>query len=297
MPVCPVLVGFGDGEGLGFLIEAADEGDAGGSALVGEAVGHDHRRVPGEVGDLHRAAAEAGRDEDVDILHQTGHIGYELRADAIGVDVLDGGNQAGGAEDIGPGAVILTRHAIDRAIARDLVEGGGGFGGENGPEPADIRGRQFDGHEFKAGVAHDIEHGGAVDLVDALQRLALLAMMGAGLAGISRFEGISHVADAQAMRIKRRIPGEGRGRERHVAAIGAVDGAEDQRAIFDRARHRPDLVHAPAEGHGAVAADAAEGGAQAADAAAGAGRDDGTHGLGADGEADQAGGHRCARAG
>ena len=50
MPVGGVLVGFGDGEGFGFFVQAADEGDAGGRALVGEAVGQDHGRMPGQVG-------------------------------------------------------------------------------------------------------------------------------------------------------------------------------------------------------------------------------------------------------
>ena len=79
-----------------------------------------------------------------------------------------------------------------------------------------------------------------------------------------------------------------------IAAIGTVDGAEDEGAIFDRPAHGSDFVHAPAQGHCAVATDAAEGRTQAGDAAAIGGRDDGAHGFGADSECDQAGRHRRA---
>ena len=215
---------------------------------------------------------------------------------AIGVDVLDRRDEAGGAEDVGPGAIVLALHGVDRAIARDLVEGGGRFGREDDPESAHIDSGQLNRDQLETLRAHHIEHGGAIDLVDALQLVALLAMVGIGLAGISRFEGAGDIADAQAIRIERRIPVKWLGRDRHVQAIGTVDAAEYEGAILDRAAHGTDLVEAPAERHRAVTADAPVGGPQAGDAAAGRWRDDAAHGFGADGEADQASGDRSARA-
>ena len=82
------------------------------------------------------------------------------------------------------------------------------FGREDDPEPAQIGGGQLDRDQLEALRAHHIEHSGAVDLVDALQFLALLAMVGIGFALISGFKGASDIADAQALRIERRVPVE-----------------------------------------------------------------------------------------
>ena len=77
MPVRSVLIGFGDGERLRLLIQAADEGDAGRRMFVGEAVGYDYGGVPSVVGDLQRVPVKAGRDEDIHLPHDARHIMHQ----------------------------------------------------------------------------------------------------------------------------------------------------------------------------------------------------------------------------
>src|SRR5437764_1268579 len=67
------------------------------------------------------------------------------------------------------------------------------------------------------------------------------------------------VADLQARERHPGVPVERRIDDGVVAAVAAVDGVEDDRAVLDAAAHRPDLVHRPAERHRAVTADAAVG--------------------------------------
>ena len=81
-------------------------------------------------------------------------------------------------------------------------------------------------------------------------------------------------------------------------AIGTVDGGKDQRAVLDRAADRADLVHGPAESHGAGAGHEPEARPQSSGPAARRRAGDGPECLRADGEADAAGGsgRRGARA-
>ena len=102
---------------------------------------------------------------------------------------------------------------------------------------------------------------------------------------------------AAGWRRRNRRPVERRISHGVVVAIGAVDRIQHQHAIFHRSTHRPNLVHRPAERHGAVAADAPVGGAQPGDAVGDRGRDDRAERLGADREADQSGGRGCTRTG
>ena len=76
------------------------------------------------------------------------------------------------------------------------------------------------------------------------------------------------ITDAQLREFDGRRPGEWPGDSTAVETIGPVDGGKDQRAIGDAAAHRADLIHAPTQGHGPVAADAAKGRTQRRDPAA-----------------------------
>lgn len=109
-----------------------------------------------------------------------------------------------------------------------------------------------------------------------------------GLAGVG--EGGFQVADAQRADVEIGVPVEGNVLDGEVQIVGALNGGENQGAVFDAAAHGPGLVETPAEGHDAVAADAAEGGTQSGDTANGGRRDDRASGFGSDGETDQAGG-------
>src|SRR5947199_10782836 len=109
------------GAGYGpFVEDAADEGDAvrdpagwgefgqglggvGGPVGPGfgdfdEAGAEGERGVAGEVGDREDFVAEGGDEEEVGFIHDAGHLEGDHAAEAVGLDVVDGGEEAGLAE-------------------------------------------------------------------------------------------------------------------------------------------------------------------------------------------------------
>src|ERR1051325_2279273 len=82
-----------------------------------------------------------------------------------------------------------------------------------------------------------------------------------------------------------------------VAGVRAGDGLQDEKGVFDGARHGAKLVERPAERHRAGAWDAAVGGGKAGAARAHGGADDAAAGFAADGEADESRGGGGAGAG
>src|SRR5262249_52764053 len=88
--------------------------------------------------------------------------------------------------------------------------------------------------------------------------------------------------------VERGVPVEWDIVQREVLVVGTLNRVQDERAVFDAAAHRTDLVQAPGEGHEAVAADAAIGWAQSCHAANSGWLHDRAARLGADGEADKA---------
>ena len=74
--------------GLGDFDEAGAEGEGG---------------VASEVGDGEHLVAEGGDEEEVDLIHDAGHLEGDHAAEAVGLDEVDCGEEAGLAEGVGPG--------------------------------------------------------------------------------------------------------------------------------------------------------------------------------------------------
>ena len=106
----PVAAGFGDFD------ESGAEGEGG---------------VAGEVGDGEHLVAEGGDEEEIDLRHDAGHLLRDHAAEAVGLDEVDGGEEAGLAEGVGPGVGDLGFEGVDGMVEGDLFEGGGGFGEED----------------------------------------------------------------------------------------------------------------------------------------------------------------------
>ena len=174
------------GAGYGaFVEEAADEGDAvgdaagwgefweglggvGGPVAAGlgdfdEAGAEGEGGVAGEVGDGEHLVAEGGDEEEVDFVHDAGHLEGDHAAEAVGLDEVDGGEEAGLAEGVGPGVGDLGFELVDLMVEGDLFEGGGGFGEEDEVEVVvgPVGEGDFDGGHAEFG---DGGEGGAVDV-------------------------------------------------------------------------------------------------------------------------------------
>jgi len=252
----PVAAGLGDGD------EAGAEGERG---------------MAGEVGEGEHLVAERGDEEEVGWVgaggEDAGHLEGDFAAEAVGLDVVDGGEVAGLAEGVGPGIGLLAGELVEAAGEGEVFEGGGGLGEEDELERVvgPVGEGDFDGDH--AELTDGVE-GGAVNV-------------GGGgfvhpLGEVAYAEGFASIADGGGG-VEVEVGGDARG----VAGVGAGDGVKDEKGVFDGAGHGAELVERPAEGHGAGAGDAAKGGAEAGDAAAHGGTDDGAAGFGADGEADQ----------
>ena len=71
-----------------------------------------------------------GVDDDVDLVEERGHLLNGEGAGAVGLDVFNGGIEAGDAEGVGPVFGALLGEQLVAAGQGEVVEGGGGFGGE-----------------------------------------------------------------------------------------------------------------------------------------------------------------------
>ncbi len=110
------LIGARESAQLCVLIEIAEKGNADGSAgasnvifvagidggrfgrvVFANAVGLDDGGMPGEIGGCQLIAA-AGRDNNIDNFKNGRHLLDGQRSRAIGLDIFDGGIEAGGAE-------------------------------------------------------------------------------------------------------------------------------------------------------------------------------------------------------
>src|SRR5262249_44950892 len=98
------------------------------------------------------------------------------------------------------------------------------------------------------------------------------------------------VPDAQFLQVYPRIIIKRCIRERLIEPVGPIDGLENDGAILDGPADRPELVHRPAQRHGAMTADTAETRTQTRSPATLARRDNRTQRLGADAEGNQTGG-------
>ena len=78
-------------------------------------------------------------------------------AGAHGLDVIDGGVEAGGAEGVGPVVWLLSAEELVAAATGEVVEGGGGFGLEHRDDGAEGELGHVDGDEVDAQAAEDVE--------------------------------------------------------------------------------------------------------------------------------------------
>ena len=234
--------------------------------------------MAGEVGDGEDLVAEGGDEEEIDLRHDAGHLEGYHAAEAVGLDEVDGGEETGLAEGVGPGVGDLGFELIDLMVEGDLFECGGGFGEEDEGEVVvgPVGDGYFDWLHAESGGGGE---GGAVD---------------GGGGGFLHPE--REVAYAKAFYRGCGVEVEVAGDAGYVLIVGAGDGVEDEHGVFDGAGHGAEFVEGPAEGHGSCARDAAEGGAEAGDAAAHGGADDAAFGLAADAEGYEAGGGGCAGA-
>src|SRR5439155_12887038 len=83
-----------------------------------------------------------------------------------------------------------------------------------------------------------------------------------------------HVTDAKGTQVAAQRPGKRALDGARIETIGPVNGSENQGAILDGAGDGADFIHAPREGHAAVAADPAERRSHTGRATARARRDD-----------------------
>jgi hypothetical protein len=140
----------GDGA---FVEEAADESDAVGDAArwvelwewfagVGrpvaagfgdfnEAGSKSEGGVAGEVGDGEDFVAQGWDEEKVDLIHDARHFEGDHAAEAVGLHEVDGGEEAGLTEGVGPRVGDLGFEHVELMVEGDLFEGCGGFGEED----------------------------------------------------------------------------------------------------------------------------------------------------------------------
>jgi hypothetical protein len=143
---CPVAAGFGDFD------ETGAEGEGG---------------VAGEVGDGEDLVAEGGDEEEIDFIHDAGHLDGDHTAETVSLNVVDCGEEAGLAEGVGPGVGDLGFELVELVIEGDLLEGGGRFGEEDEVEvvvrpvgEGDFDGRHAEGGNGGQGGAVYVGGGG-----------------------------------------------------------------------------------------------------------------------------------------
>ena len=212
---------------------------------------------------------EARRHEHVDLGHQIGHRPHELGADAVGVDVVDGGDESGVAEHVGPGVPLLPHHPVYAPGPREAVEGRRRLGLQDHPEGSDRDSvRHLDRLQVNPEAAEHVE-----------RRPVRLGSIAVGLV-----EGRLEHAHAEVGHRGGRVVGE-----RGVRlGDGAADGVENEGAVRRAPGHRAELVHAPRECHRAVGGHAPERRPKAGDAVPRRRGDDRPQSLAADRERDEA---------
>ena len=85
-------------------------------------------RVAGHVGDGGHRAGRDGGEHDVMGLEDAVHLDHDAAAQAVDLDVVDAGEEAGLAEDVGPAAGVLASHEVVGVVEGEFLEGGGGLG-------------------------------------------------------------------------------------------------------------------------------------------------------------------------
>ena len=132
--------------------------DRGGSVGSSEAVGQDEGGVAREVGG-DKLAVGGGGDDDVNFLEQGRELADGQGAGAVGLDVIDGGVEAGGAEGVGPVFGALLGEEAVAAGEGEIVECCGGFGAEEGDHGVVGESGKLDGDEVDAHRVEFVEGG------------------------------------------------------------------------------------------------------------------------------------------
>ncbi len=119
--------------------------------------------MAGVVGDVEDFVAKGWDEEEIDLVHDAGHLEGDHAAEAVGLDEVDGGEEVGLAEGVGPGVGDLGFELVDLVVEDDLLEGGGAFGEEDEVEVVvgPVGEGDFDGRHAEFG---DGGEGGAVDV-------------------------------------------------------------------------------------------------------------------------------------
>ncbi len=190
-------------------------------------------------------------------------------AEAIGLDEVDGGQEAGLTEGVGPGIRALRSELVESSGQGKFLKSGGGFGEEDDVQRivGPVRERDFDWSEAELLGRFQ---GSAIDLGGGR-----LVHPGREVAKAETADGGGGVEVEVT-----RDAGD-------VSGIWAGDGVEHEQSVFDRARHGAEFVERPAERHGASSRDAAISWTKAGDAAAHGRAHDAAFGFTADGECDE----------
>ena len=209
--------------------------------------------------------------------------GAHLHAQAHGVHVVGGqGHHRGeAAQAVAPVLELLHRPALD-----DPAEGGGRVAAHDRRPPR--RRREGPGRPPPPRPRRRLRS-------TSTARRKLSRTSGSAPGG----RVLEH-ADAEAPRraavVARRARDSRTRRGARVLRVPARDGGEHEAAVVGGAAQGPDLVEGPGEGHGSVARDEAVGRPQPGEAAVRGRVEDRARGLGAEGEADEAGRGGAARA-
>ena len=150
------LVGEGDAQQRRLVVQPSGDHQRLRHA-VDEPVLQAHGGMTGQVGDRQALASPRGRQKHVDPRHQRLHLPAEQRAGALRADVLHRRDEAGRAKRVRPRAGVLLGQLVDAPAARQIVEGGGGLGGEDEVDRVGGEVRQLDRLEPGAGSREDVE--------------------------------------------------------------------------------------------------------------------------------------------
>src|SRR5712692_2565782 len=104
--------------------------------------------MAGVVADGEHLVAERRDEQQIDIGENASHFLTDFAAEAVRLDEVDGGKEAGLTEEVGPGVVGLHFELIGGARESEFLEGGGALGEEVEIERAvgPVGEKNFDGN-------------------------------------------------------------------------------------------------------------------------------------------------------
>ena len=244
--------------------------------------------MPGEVrrDQLGEIRGARGRHDHINRAHELVPLLNRQRAQAIGIHIVDGGNEAGCPEGVGPVEFPLLDELVVAIRSREVVERRAGFRGQDDAHCVVRKIRQIDWNQIDPEPLEHIERG-VVELLCRVQ-----CPLGVARVRLRCVERGLDVSDAQRLRRELRIPVIWRRNDAVVLTVGAVDRIEHDRAIFNAPAEGAELVHRPRERHRAGAGDPAESRPEPGNPAARRGGGDRSERLASNREADEPRGRR-----